>query len=119
MILHDVWNLELGFLPEKPIEIEPVQEYLSTDTGLLLFRQFDEQLGFTEDFAAQLNDVRSEPTHSILEMVRSRVFGILAGYEDQNDLPKRARGALVEASSTAADGPILWAKAMPAPGGRC
>ena len=25
------------------------------------------------------------PTHSKLEMVRSRVFGILAGYEDQND----------------------------------
>ena len=94
MILHDVWNLELGFLPEKPIEIEPVQEYLSTDTGLLLFRQFDEQLGFTEDFAAQLNDVRSDPTHSILEMVRSRVFGILAGYEDQNDHDALRRDAI-------------------------
>ena len=94
MILHDVWNLELGFLPEKPLEIEPVQEYLSTDTGLLLFRQFDEQLGFTEDFAAQLNDVRSDPTHSILEMVRSRVFGILAGYEDQNDHDALRRDAI-------------------------
>lgn len=85
MILHDVWNAELGFSPELPIEIEPVQEHLSTDTGLLLFRQFDEQLKLTEGFAAQLVDTRSDPTHSVLEMVRSRVFGIIAGYEDQND----------------------------------
>ena len=31
MILHDVWNVEVGFSAELPIEIEPVQEHLSTD----------------------------------------------------------------------------------------
>lgn len=85
MILHDVWNVELDFSPEKLVQIEPVQEHLSSDTGLLLFRQLDEQEGLTVGFAAQLGDLRTEPTHSILEMVRSRVFGIIAGYEDQND----------------------------------
>lgn len=85
MILHDVWKLELDFSPEKLIEIEPVQEHLSTDTGLLLFRQLDEHVGYTAGFAAQLSDPRNDPTHSVLEMVRSRVFGIIAGYEDQND----------------------------------
>jgi hypothetical protein len=85
MILHDDWRLDLDFSPEKPIELEPVEEHLSTDTGLLLFRQLDEDLGFTTGFAAQLSDTRSDPTHSVLEMVRSRVFGIVAGYEDQND----------------------------------
>jgi hypothetical protein len=85
MILEDAWNLELDFHSEKSIQLEPVQEHLSTDTGLLLFRQLDEQLGLTETFAAQLNDLRSDPDHSILQMVRSRVYGILAGYEDQND----------------------------------
>jgi hypothetical protein len=85
MILHDVWKLELDFSSEMRIELEPVQEHLSTDTGLLLFRELDEQRGFTAGFAAQLGDTRSGPTHSILEMVRSRVFGIVAGYEDQND----------------------------------
>lgn len=85
MILHDVWKLDLDFSCEKPIELEPVEEHLSTDTGLLLFRQLDEQLGLTDGFAAQLSDSRSDPTHSVLQMVRSRVYGIIAGYEDQND----------------------------------
>jgi hypothetical protein len=85
MILHDVWNLEIDFSAEMPIEVTPVEEHLSTDTGLLLFRQLDEELGWTAGFAAQLSDCRSDPTHSVPEMVRSRVFGIIAGYEDQND----------------------------------
>ena len=85
MILHDVWNVKVDFSPELPIEIEPVQEHLSTDTGLLLFRQFDDEPKLTQGFAAQLVDTRTDPTHSVLEMVRSRVFGIIAGYEDQND----------------------------------
>jgi len=85
MILHDVWKLQLDFSPEKSIVLEPVEEHLSTDTGMLLFRQLDQQLGFTDGFAAQLSDCRSDPKHSVLEMVRSRVFGIIAGYEDQND----------------------------------
>ena len=85
MILHDVWSLGLDFSSQRTIEIEPVAENLSTDTGLLLFRQFDEQLGLTARFAAQLSDSRQAPDHSLLEMVRSRLFGILAGYEDQND----------------------------------
>ena len=85
MVSQDAWNLELGFHAQKPIQLEPVQEHLSTDTGLLLFRQLDEQVGLTATFAAQLKEVRSDPEHPILQMVRSRVYGILAGYEDQND----------------------------------
>jgi Transposase DDE domain group 1 len=85
MILQDVWQLSLGFFPGKPLEIEAVEEDISTDAGLLLFRQFDEQQGFTAGFSRQLDDVRRDPEHTILEMVRSRVFGIIAGYEDQND----------------------------------
>jgi hypothetical protein len=85
MILQDVWDVELDFSSERRIQIEPVQEHLCTDTGLLLFRQLDEQLGFTQGLAVQLSDTRTDPTHSVLEMVRSRLFGIIAGYEDQND----------------------------------
>jgi hypothetical protein len=85
MLSPEAWNLELDFHPQKPIQVEPTQEHLSTDTGLLLFRQLDEQRGLTEAFAAQVTDMRSDPDHSILEMVRSRVYGMIAGYEDQND----------------------------------
>lgn len=85
MSLHDVWDLEFDFLPQKPVFVEPVEDHISTDAGLFVFRQWDEQRGFTEGFAQQLEDCRRCPDHSVLEMVRSRVFGIIAGYEDQND----------------------------------
>jgi hypothetical protein len=85
MSLQDVWELNFGFLPQKPICVEPVDENISTDAGLLVFRQWDQMQGATTGFAGQLDDCRRDPNHSLLEMVRSRVFGILAGYEDQND----------------------------------
>ncbi len=81
MSLHDVWQLDFDFFSCKPICVEPVNQNLSTDAGLLIFRQFDEQRRFTAGFTEQLDD----PDHSMLEIVCSRVFGILAGYEDQND----------------------------------
>ena len=85
MILHDVGNVQVDFPPKLPMEMEPVEEHLSTDTRLLLFRQLDEELQLTREFATQLVDTRTDPTHSTLEMVRSRLFGIIAGHEDQHD----------------------------------
>lgn len=85
MSLHNVWQLAFNFLPKKPVCVEPVDENLSTDAGLLVFRQWDEQQQLTAGFAEQLDDQRRDPDHTTLEMVRSRLFGILAGYEDQND----------------------------------
>jgi hypothetical protein len=85
MSLHAVWQLAFSFLPKQSVCVEPVDENLSTDAGLLVFRQWDEQQQLTEGFAQQLDDQRRDPDHSTLEMVRSRLCGILAGYEDQND----------------------------------
>lgn len=87
MNVQSVWQQELGFLSGKPIVVEPVTADMSSDAGLLPIRQLDEALGLTEQFAAALVDSRDGPalTHSYLEMTRSRVYGILAGYEDQND----------------------------------
>ena len=50
-------------------------------------RQFDEAIGLTRAFAGALDDpCDPELTeHTFLEMVWSRVYGILAGYQDQND----------------------------------
>src|SRR4029079_5838214 len=50
-------------------------------------RQLDQILRLTEQFAAALED-RRDPTlttQSVLSMVRQRIYGILADYEDQND----------------------------------
>ena len=50
-------------------------------------RQFDERIRLTEQFAAALDDRRDPDLtqQSLLSMVRQRIYGILADYEDQND----------------------------------
>jgi hypothetical protein len=85
MIIQSVLPVVLEFLGHKPIEVGPVLDPISSDAGLLPIREFDERLGLTAGFAAQLSDARVGGSHLLLEMVRQRVFGILAGYEDQND----------------------------------
>jgi hypothetical protein len=71
----------------KPVVVEPSAAQVSSDAGLLLFRQLDEQLGMTEQFAGALTDPRDvgRIEHGFLEMVRMRVYGVLADYPDQND----------------------------------
>jgi len=86
MIIQGVWQESFDF-SGKPVVVEPSEAELSSDAGLLPIRQFDKTIGLTEQFAAALSDLRYQPsvTHSIREMVRSRVYGVLAGYPDQND----------------------------------
>jgi len=70
----------------KPIVVEASAGALTSDAGLLPIAQLDEQLGVTGSFAAALWDAFREGSRcTVLEMTRSRVLGILAGYEDQND----------------------------------
>ena len=87
MSLQDVWSERLEFHPQKPVVVENSGGRLSSDAGLLVIREFDQRMGFTEQFAAALNDVRDPELvkHSTLAMTRQRLYGILAGYEDQND----------------------------------
>lgn len=82
-----VRQLRLDFLGSREVVLEPVNDYLSTDGGLLVIREWDEKLGWTAGFTSQLHDDRNQAwvQHPVIDMVRSRVFGILAGYEDQND----------------------------------
>jgi hypothetical protein len=86
MSISSAWPQSLDFFG-TPIVIEPSPGQLSSDAGLLPVRQFDEQIGPTGTFANALDDPRDPDLteHTFLEMVRSRVYGILAGSEDQND----------------------------------
>ena len=86
MIVQSVWQKSFGFFG-KPVVVKPSESELSIDAGLLPIRQFDETIGLTEQFAGALADMRYEPSivHSLSEMVRVRIFGILADYPDQND----------------------------------
>ena len=85
MSLQGVWSERLEFHPRKSLVVENSGGRLSSDAGLLLLREFDDKLGMTAQFAATLQEQRRNPNHSLLSMVRQRVYGIIAGYEDQND----------------------------------
>src|SRR5690242_10084253 len=79
--------IKFDFFEPLPIHVEVSDAPLTSDAGLLPLRQFDERIGLTKQFAAVLDDPRDPDLieHSFPEMVRMRLFGILAGYEDQND----------------------------------
>ena len=87
MSVQTVSPQTIDFFPGSPIHFQEGDGRFSGDGGLLLFRQLDDDLGFTQAFASVLNDPRDPQLieHSTIEMVRLRVFGILADYEDQND----------------------------------
>src|SRR5436190_4680015 len=87
MIVRATWPQSLDFFDGAAIHFTDCDDYFSADGGLLLFGQLDRHLGFTHDFASALDDPRDPDLleHSNLDMVRQRVFAILAGYEDQND----------------------------------
>jgi hypothetical protein len=81
------FQLAFDFGTAKPVVVEPSAAQVSSDAGLLPIRQLDEELGLTRQFAEALTDRRHVGylSHTFLEMVRMRVYGILADYADQND----------------------------------
>jgi len=60
---------------------------LTSDAGLLLLREFDHRFRLTEDLAGAYEDPRRADRieHSILALLRQRIYQIVAGYEDADD----------------------------------
>jgi len=60
---------------------------VTSDAGLLAYRELDEQLGLTARAAEKLLDPRHgrNTQHRMVALVRQAVYGRLAGYEDTND----------------------------------
>jgi hypothetical protein len=87
MDLQSAFQVCFGFFDSKPIVVEPQAGQFTSDAGLLPFRELDEKISFTQQFAAALHDPRDPAAtlHTFTEMVRTRIFGILADYVDQND----------------------------------
>jgi len=84
---HTVNQICFDFFSHLPIVVESKEVDVSSDAGILPIRQFDDQIGFTARFVDCLEDPRDadQIEHTFPEMVRQRIFGILAGYEDCND----------------------------------
>jgi len=60
---------------------------ISSDTGFLLLREMDERFDIIGPMCDCLEDRRSavHTRHSLVQMIRQRVYQIAAGYEDCND----------------------------------
>jgi len=80
-------QLSFDFLPDLPVVVQQHHGQLSSDAGLLPIRQFDQRWRYTDRLAACLHDPKpaADRVHTLIAMLRQRLFGILAGYEDCND----------------------------------
>jgi len=78
-------QFHFDFLPHSPIVVQRQRGQLTSDAGLLVARQFDQRWNYSARLAACLVDRRVDPDHSHLSMLRQRLYGVLADYEDCND----------------------------------
>ncbi len=60
---------------------------ITSDAGLLAFRELDDALGLTKLAASWLTECRlgKNTQHALVALLRQSIFGRLAGYEDVND----------------------------------
>lgn len=84
-------DMRLGF--DRRVRLEFHGAKISSDGGLLLFRELDEVLGLHDLAGSRLCDTRTghNRLHQLVGQLRQSVFGRLAGYEDVNDADRLAQ----------------------------
>ena len=80
-------GLLVDWIDDKPVLLDFEAGRLSSDGGILLVGPVDGHRGLTQAMASVLHDERDAKRirHSMIDLLRQRVFQIAAGYEDQDD----------------------------------
>ncbi len=78
-------DLRVGF--NRLLKLKFLGSQVTTDAGLLAYRELDESLGLTALSADVLQDSRlgRNKQHALLPLLRQSIYSRLAGYEDVND----------------------------------
>ena len=81
----DCGVLRLDF--DRRLQLEFHGSRITSDAGLLAFRELDDALGLSQMAGNVFADTRTgrNSRHTLLAQFRQSVFGRLAGYEDVND----------------------------------
>lgn len=71
----------------RPLVVQLSDLELSSDAGILLARQAEEQVQICQSLAACIEEWRDPQkiTHSLHQLVSQRVYQLVGGYEDAND----------------------------------
>src|SRR5918994_4552483 len=84
---------------DRRLKLEFHGARITSDGGLLAYRELDDALGLTATDASALADGRrgTNIRHRLLGLLRQAGYGRLAGYQDGNDAARLAPGPAMRA----------------------
>ena len=90
-------GLKVGF--DSSLRLEFHGSKVTTDAGLLAYRELDGVLGLFDSVSKDLSDVRigRNTQHRIENLLRQSIFSRLAGYEDVNDATRMSKDPVMRA----------------------
>ncbi len=76
---------------DASIKLEFQGAWITSDAGLLAYRELDHKLGLTDKALDLFTDTRTgkNTQHRLTPLFRQAVYGRLAGYEDVNDAQRK------------------------------
>ena len=100
--MTDCTVLGIDFEPVKRRRVEVSFDggEVSSDAGVLLVRKLDRRIGLLDAVSRVLTDPRDPErvTHTLADLLRQRVFGLVQGYEDLNDHTTLRRDPLMQSA---------------------